>query len=268
MRYQPDNLNYRPIYTASELQHLHQLAGKLSLAELLVTPRNLEAIGIEFIYSSAQLEGNGYSKADTLALFNMGQTAGGKQYSDAVMLLNLRRSYQYLLAQLGQPPDWLDFVKTTHSLIARDLVLPEEAGVVRRKHITITETDYIPLDNPQQLDAELKYLLHTATAIQDPFEQALYLHNNLAYLQYFIDCNKRTGRNSHNYALMNAGHFPCIYPQESYRDYISGLITYYESGDYRPSAIYHISAYEQTAARYGTQPDIDIVRPPKNQETQ
>ena len=34
----------------------------------------------------------------------------------------------------------------------------------------------------------------------------------------------------------------------------------------RPSATYHISAYEQTAARYGTQPDIDIVRPPKTQE--
>ena len=67
---------------------------------------------------------------------------------------------------------------------------------------------------------------------------------------------------------MNAGHFPCIYPQESYRDYINGLITYYESGDYRPSATYHISAYEQTATRYGTQPDIDIARPPKTQETQ
>ncbi|RLA06796.1 MAG: hypothetical protein DRQ51_08180 [Gammaproteobacteria bacterium] len=34
----------------------------------------------------------------------------------------------------------------------------------------------------------------TLKLIKNPFNQAIYLHNNLAYLQYFSDSNKRLAR--------------------------------------------------------------------------
>lgn len=100
MQYNPDFLNPRDIFTPQEQAHLATLSQNLPLAILLQSPRNMEEIGIDFVHSSAQLEGNTYDKHDTLALLKMGQTAGGKLFSDAVMLLNLRASYQYILSCL------------------------------------------------------------------------------------------------------------------------------------------------------------------------
>lgn len=74
--------------------------------------RNIEEIGIDFVYSPAKLEGNTYNQYDTQALLKLGQTAGGKLYSDAVMLINLRKVTD-LLSGLDSPKpfDWLDFLK-------------------------------------------------------------------------------------------------------------------------------------------------------------
>ena len=52
----------------------------------------------------------------------------------------------------------------------------------------------MPLDNPYLLEEQLQRLLDVALTINDPFEQAVFAHCNLAYLQYFKDCNKRTAR--------------------------------------------------------------------------
>jgi len=48
------------------------------------------------------------------------------------------------------------------------------------------------LATKEKLDDELNYLFKVSESISNPFNQALYIHNNLAYLQYFTDCNKRT----------------------------------------------------------------------------
>lgn len=197
LRYQRDFLNIRPIFTAGEQEYLTELSDRLPLSVLTDSVRNIEEIGIDFVYSSAKLEGNTYNQYDTQALLKLGQTAGGKLYSDAVMLINLRESYRHLLPGLDSPKpfDWLDFLKTTHSLISENLLEKGSGGVVRRDSVTISGTDYTPLSNPQSLDTELKWLLQEAPKIENPFDRAVYLHNNLAYLRYFKDCNKRTARN-------------------------------------------------------------------------
>lgn len=214
LRYQQDFLNIRPIFTAGEQEYLTELSDRLPLSVLTDSVRNIEEIGIDFVYSSAKLEGNTYNQYDTQALLKLGQTAGGKLYSDAVMLINLRESYRHLLSGLDSPEpfDWLDFLKTTHSLISENLLEKGSGGVVRRDSVTISGTDYTPLSNPQSLDTELKWLLQEAPKIENPFDRAVYLHNNLAYLQYFKDCNKRTARNCMTLSLMRSGFFPAYSP--------------------------------------------------------
>lgn len=162
LRYQQDFLNIRPIFTAGEQEYLTELSDRLPLSVLTDSVRNIEEIGIDFVYSSAKLEGNTYNQYDTQALLKLGQTAGGKLYSDAVMLINLRESYRHLLSGLDSPDpfDWLDFLKTTHSLISENLLEKGSGGVVRRDSVTISGTDYTPLSNPQSLDTELGRVLN------------------------------------------------------------------------------------------------------------
>lgn len=78
------------------------------------------------------------------------------------MLINLRESYRHLLSGLDSPDpfDWLDFLKTTHSLISENLLEKGSGGVVRRDSVTISGTDYTPLSNPQSLDTELGRVLN------------------------------------------------------------------------------------------------------------
>lgn len=263
MQYNPDFLNPRPIFTVQEHAHLAALSQNLPLSILLSSPRNMEEIGIDFVHSSAQLEGNTYDKHDTLALFKMGQTAGGKLFSDAVMLLNLRASYQYMLSSLqtgSLKTDWKDFIKTTHSLIAKDLLLNNELGTVRQGSVQISGTEYTPLVNPQKLDAELNYLISIADKISNPFDKALYFHNNLAYLQFFRDCNKRTARNTFTFTLMQNHIFPCVFLQDSYKAYSDGILAYYETGEFALSREYFIHAYEQTVQKYAPKPDPEFTR--------
>lgn len=260
--YQPDFLNIRPIFTVGEQEHLAELGSRLPLSVLTKSSRNIEEIGIDFVYSSAQLEGNTYNKFDTQALLKLGQTAGGKLYSDAVMLVNLRESYRYLLANLERPSpfDWMNFLKTTHSLIADNLLEKGAIGVVRHGSVTISGTDYVPLSNPQNLNTELKWLIQTAQNFNNPFDRAVYLHNNLAYLQYFKDCNKRTARSSMAMALMRDNLFPCMLAPDSYSVYAEAVVSYYETGDYELFKRYFITAYENTVLKYAPQPDIEIDR--------
>ncbi len=262
MQYNPDFLNPRDIFTPQEQAHLATLSQNLPLGILLQSPRNMEEIGIDFVHSSAQLEGNTYDKHDTLALLKMGQTAGGKLFSDAVMLLNLRASYQYMLSCLDfrQPVNWKDFIKTTHSLIAKDLLPNNELGTVRQGSVQISGTDYTPLVSPQKLDAELNYLISIAEKIANPFDKALYFHNNLAYLQFFRDCNKRTARNTFTFTLMQADIFPCVFLLDSYKAYSDAILAYYETGEFALSREYFIHAYEQTVKKYAPKPDPEFTR--------
>lgn len=256
MKYNPDFLNVRPIFSETELAHLSQLSQSLPIDVLLGSERNIEEIGIDFVHSSAQLEGNTYDKYDTLALLKMGQTAGGKLFSDAVMLLNLRESYQYLLAsRTDETLSLKTFIKDTHALIANNLLPKGEIGTVRQGSVQISGTDYTPLSNPQTLDGELNYLIATAEKIPNPFDKALYLHNNLAYLQFFRDCNKRTARNTMNFILMKANLFPCVFLPDSYQNYANAILQYYETGQYDFFKHYFLNSYERTIDKYMPKPD-------------
>jgi Fic family protein len=61
---------------------------------------------------------------------------------------------------------------------------------------------YVPSSIPQKLTDELASLAAKSTAIQEPFEQSLFLMAFISYLQPFLDVNKRTGRLACNIPLL------------------------------------------------------------------
>lgn len=226
------------LFQPAEQQYLQQLSQRLPLSVLLSCPRNQEEIGIDFVHHSAQLSGNRYDIPDTLTLLKMGQTAGGKCFSDAQMLLNLRSSYQHLLSCLNDDKlDLQDLIQNNHALIV--------------KH---------PFPALKQANTGLANLISTSNTINNHFDKALYLHNNLACFPFFGTGNQRTARNIMAFTLMKAGVFPCIFWADSNPFYTDALIAYKESGDHRRSKDYFIHIYERTIKRYEPQPDPEFTR--------
>lgn len=241
--YNPDYLNNTSVLNNEIKDRLAQLNEKKPLS-LLDNDSFYQKLAFDFIYTSSQIEGNTYDKIDTLVLIEDGQTAGGKAYRDAVMILNLRRAMDQL--QFEERPISVSLVQDYHKILSKDLLPLSEQGLVRQSAVYIQNTDYKPIEQPEPLSTELKYLINTTHKITNPFEKALYLHNNLAYLQYFRDVNKRTARLLLNVCLKNEGQ--CLYfPQEKdIKAYKSAMIHYYEKGDHMAFATHFIDTIEHT----------------------
>jgi Fic family protein len=192
MHYNPNTLTYKPIFTKEETVQLDNINKILSLKKFLATQDLVDKFGFDFVYTSAKIEGNTYTKADALTLLDYGRTAGGKRYSEAKMLINLQKAFSFMIKH--QLPINKFTLREIHQILSDELVDDNEKGAVRQRGVTIRGTDYLPLSDAIILDQEMDRLFAIYKTIKNPYDKALYLHNNLAYLEYFIDVNKRTAR--------------------------------------------------------------------------
>ena len=106
---------------------------------------------------------------------------------------------------------------------------PREVGSVRRTPIAfIGGSAYQPLVIPQRIEDELETIAAKAAAIDDPFEQSLFLLVFVSYLQAFRDVNKRTGRLACNIPLLKNGLAPFSFMDMDKTGYVKGLLAFYE----------------------------------------
>lgn len=243
MIYNPNHLEHKPIFTQEERITLEDINRKISLESFLKNKNLVEKFGFDFIYTSAKIEGNTYSKADALTLIDYGKTAGGKDYSDAKMIINLNKAFKFILND-----DCIinkHKIRTLHHILSDELVEDEERGSVRKKGVLIKGSDYIPLSDSTTLESELDRLLSIAKTISNPYDKALYMHNNLAYLQYFADVNKRTARTVLNLSLICDGKMLLIPSEEYITLYIEGILDYYEKADVTKSKEFFMQSYQK-----------------------
>lgn len=113
--------------------------------------------------------------------------------------------------------------------------------------MTIRGTNYLPLSDALVLEQEMDRLFSIYGNIENPYDKALYLHNNLAYLQYFIDVNKRTARLMMNVSLKSEEKMIFV-PQEEYiATYVGSILEYYEQGTYELSKEFMLKSYQSVA---------------------
>lgn len=242
--YNPDFLEKTSIFTNSELGELESLGGKNMLASFLSNKSLVDKYGIDFIHTSAQIEGNTYDKNDTYVLLMYGRTAGNKKYSDAKMIINMRDAYNKLISEELIPSK--NSFKDMHFILSNEMVLESERGTPRNESVAIARSDYIPLSKSDQLNSELEYVFKKYNKIENAFDRALYLHCNLAYLQFFKDCNKRTARMMLNMSLKKDGKMLYIPSETMIREYLNGIVSYYETGDYKNFKEYFMANYAKT----------------------
>ncbi len=245
MSYNPDILNYKPILKLDEIEILEDINSQISLKKFLSNKNLVEKFGFDFIYTSAKIEGNTYSKADAITLLDYGRTAGGKSFSDAKMLINLNKAFKFILhgdCEINKLK-----LRQIHTILADELIDDIDLGSVRKRGVLIKGSNYTPLADFITLESELDRLISIYKTIQNPFDKALYLHNNLAYLQYFIDVNKRTARVVLNLSLKCDDKMILIPDEEKIELYIDGILDYYESGNSQKSKEFFIISYQKVA---------------------
>ncbi|CAA6818293.1 MAG: Huntingtin interacting protein E-like protein [uncultured Sulfurovum sp.] len=242
--YNPNFLEKTNIFTNQKLVLLEELNTKVSLSKFLSNKSYIEKFGMDFIHTSSKIEGNTYDKHDTYTLLEYGRTAGGKKYSDAKMILNMKLAYDKFIAEdLTVSKENL---KDLHYILSDEMLADGERAMPRDGEVTIKASSYVPLATKEKLDDELNYMLSKYATIENPFNRALYIHCNLAYLQYFKDCNQRTARMMLNVSLKHDKQMVYIPNEEKIREHLVATVEYYETGSYDKFKCYFIETYKET----------------------
>jgi hypothetical protein len=127
---------------------------------------------------------------------------------------------------------------------------PQAGGRLRTIPVTIGGTVFHPVEGPQIIEECFDETLATATAINDPFEQAFFVMVHIPYLQPFEDVNKRVSRLAANIPLIRRNLCPLSFVDVPERDYIDGILGVYELNAIELLRDVFVWAYERSCARY------------------
>ena len=206
---------------------------------------------IDLSWNSSRLEGNTYSLLETERLLSAGELAGGRDAKEGQMILNHKEAIEFLIASA----DEIGFNRYTllnlHALLSDNLLAdPTASGRLRSIAVGIGQTVFLPLEGPQRIEENFQQILDTATAIEDPFEQAFFAMVHLPYLQPFEDVNKRVSRLAANIPLIKRNLCPLSFVDVPQPTYISAMIGIYELNKIDLLRDVFVWAYKRSCARY------------------
>ncbi len=223
----------------------------------------LERLLIDLSWNSSRLEGNTYSLLETERLIQAGEPSDTKALSERQMILNHKLAIEWLVEGLADPePIHLDAqtLRSLHAILAQNLLPATDTGRVRTRPVLITGSTYIPTSVPQLLNEALSQIALTAAAIDDPFEQSLFLLIHIPYLQPFIDVNKRTARLAANYPFIACNLRPLAFFDVPREILIEAHLAVYERRDVAPLRDVFVWAYQRSCARYAVV-EHDVEKP-------
>ena len=216
----------------------------LSFDFILQNKRLLEHQESEFVYVNAKTEGNSYTRGEALVLLERGIAANAKPIEDALMLKNLKKAFELFVLN----PIFLNkkTLKEIHYIITDGIIERKKRGNFRNESVAITATDYIPpAYGKEYIESEIDYILENGNKIKNTFKRAIYLHNNIAYLQPFIDGNKRTARVIQAMEMARDNIAPLIMKEKFINDYKNSILKYYETGNYKDYIEFFEKSYKE-----------------------
>jgi fido (protein-threonine AMPylation protein) len=211
----------------------------------------LSRLLIDLAWASSRLEGNTYTRLDTQNLLEFGQRAEGKDASETQMILNHKAAIEYVVGEAEETELRRTTILSVHAALSENLLdNPGEEGRLRERPVSISGTSYTPTAIPQVIREAFERIVETMNAIPDPFEQALFSMVHIAYLQPFVDVNKRTSRLVANLPLIRANLCPLSFVGVDEQEYVLGTLAVYEQRRTELLRDFFIKAYERSAAQY------------------
>ncbi len=224
-------LNKEEIFTNEELQQLSIATKKYKEKSFTssdgIQKKELERFIIELSWKSSKIEGNTYTLLDTEKLLRSGIMSPNHSKDEAVMILNHKKAFEYVLSRIHQQTTVVSFreLETIHKLLVNDLGISHG---IRRGAVGITGSRYLPLSLPQAIEHEMKKCLDIVAQKADPFSKALIIIACIGYLQPFEDGNKRTSRLFGNAVLLEEGLAPLSYRSVDEKKYREAMLVFYE----------------------------------------
>lgn len=221
------------IFTDAEKKKLDQLNEIYRHKIENITPdalrKEIERLNIDFSWKSSKLEGNTYSLLETEQLIKNQQEASGHSKEEAIMILNHKKALDYIGSNKN------DFqtvsvakIENIHSLIADGLNITKN---LRKTLVGITGTNFKPLDNEYQIREALEKTCDKVNKTENVFEKAVVLMLLIAYIQPFVDGNKRTSRLSGNAILQSLDSCPLSYRSMNEVEYKKAILLFYEQNN-------------------------------------
>ena len=213
-----------------------------------ILKREFERLTIDFSWKSSVIEGNTYDLLETEALIKEGVEAEGKPKEDAIMILN----HKYALEHISKNKNGfkqlsVDDVLALHEVLVRDLGI---AKGIRNSPVGISGTNYEPLSKRGELKAALVSMCELINSKENEFEKSLLALLLVAYIQPFVDGNKRTSRMLANALLIAFDVFPLSYRSVGVTEYKRALILFYETGSAAPFKDMFIDQCKSAAKEY------------------
>ncbi|MEK8023785.1 MAG: Fic family protein [Candidatus Hydrogenedentota bacterium] len=191
--------------------------------------KELERFVIELAWKSSSIEGNTYSLLDTQELLTTGRRAPGRKAEEAIMILNHKTAFQFVLENLDEfrnrPSEAV--LRQVHAVMVKGLNV--DTGF-RRRLVGITSTSYRPADNEFQIKEAVKDILDAVGRTENSHTAALTALAGLSYVQPFVDGNKRTSRLVADAVLLSRNLHPLSYRGVENSEFLSAMLTFYETG--------------------------------------
>lgn len=250
--YRPNESFYVPAATRRHLMDLGQTTtspqpGGTYAREIL------QRFLIDLAWNSSRLEGNTYSLLDTERLLVEDIPAAGKDQVERQMILNHKAAIEWVVEEVSDAPLRIraPLLRNLHAMLMQNLVGdPADEGRVRTRPVQISGSTFIPLAIPQQIEEFLTQVALTADAVEDPFEQSLFLLVHIPYLQPFIDGNKRTARLAANLSLIRDNLRPLTFVDVPQRAFVEAMLGVYELRRVELLRDIFVWSYERSCARY------------------
>lgn len=245
--YTPNKSTLLPDTLANELFNAGRLKEQLPAGTY--ARKVLKQLLIDLSWSSSQLEGNQKSLSDTQQLFEKGQADSADW--DSVMLLNHKEAIEFLVDVVPMDGITVPVVRNLQSILMRDLLDdPSDLGAIRKKAVNIQDTVYLPSQVPELLEEMLELVVSKACQVRNPVEAAFFLWVNIAYLQPFVNGNKRTSRLAANMPFLLSNCAPLLFLDVGKREYALAMFAVYERCDVTLAAELFAWAYLRSIERY------------------
>ena len=218
------------LFTDSELKHLSTLNAQYQSKIKNMVPaalkREVERVTIELSWKSSQLEGNTYSLIDTEVLIKEAKEAAGHPKEEAVMILNHKRALDYIFSNPAEFKKMTTAkIRAIHSLLIKNLGVPDD---FRKILVGIIGTNYQPLQNQFQIKEAVEKTVEVLNNEKEPVAKALIAAVFIAYIQPFVDGNKRTSRLVADAVLLSNGWCPLSLRSMDAAEYKKAMILFYE----------------------------------------
>lgn len=191
--------------------------------------REFERLVVELSWKSSQIEGNTYSLLETELLIKENKEPSGHTKEEAIMILNHKKALDYIRENKNIFKNVsMNKIEDIHYLLTKGLRISRG---LRKTAVGITGTKYKPLDNEFQIKDALEETCRLVNKEKNSFSKALLIMLLIAYIQPFVDGNKRTSRLIGNAILIAHNTCPLSYRNVDEVEYKKAIILFYEQNN-------------------------------------